>query len=250
MNKASEKYWEGVWSQQDFITKIDLEYYTSNLMHELYKNFFVIDSNKNICEIGCSMSQNLLYFHDYFGYKIAGFDYEEQSALKTDFIYKSMKYDADIYFRDFFDMSHFKEYDILTSFGVFEHFDNLNECIYHTRNYLKDNGMILTVIPNMKGIVGFMQKFLNDKVYKIHIPYSASEILNAHESAGYKTLFCDYYGLYQGGVVNISGIKNEELYRKLLAIPGKPLYYLYKIFNYRFDSKYYSPYIVYIGKKI
>ena len=249
MNKASEKYWESVWSQKEYISKIDLDYYTSSLLHNLYNKFFEYDSDKEICEIGCAMSNNLLYFQDHFGYKISGFDYEEQSVLKTDHIYKNMNYSADIYHRDFFKKADFKKYDILSSFGVFEHFENLNECLLHTRNYLHDNGMILTVIPNMKGIVGFLQKILNKDVYKIHIPYNATEILNAHETAGYQTLFCDYFGIYQGGVINTDGIKNENFFKKLIAIPGKPLYYTHKITNLRFDSKYNSPYIIYIGKK-
>ena len=158
-----------------------------------------------------------------------------------------MNYKANIFHRDFFSKEKIDKYDILTSFGVFEHFENIENSIAHTKHYLKDNGIILTVIPNMNGIVGLLQKLLNKPVYDIHIPYTREEIKNAHEKAGYHTLFCDYYGLYQAGVINLTGNRFENLLRKLLAIPGKPIYYLYKLAKIPFDSRYISPYIIYIG---
>lgn len=249
MDKAGQEYWESVWDTKQTIEKMDISYYTHKLLHSLYGKYLNFDKDKTICEIGCSMSQNLLYFHDNFGYQINGIDYDKKSALKTKIIYQNMGYESNIYHRDFFDNTHFPKYDILVSFGVFEHFENLDKSIKHTLNYINEGGTIITMIPNMNGIVGFLQKMLNKKVYDIHIPYTKEEILEAHEINGYKTLFCDYYGLYQGGVINISGVKYENIIRKILAIPGKPIYFINRLLNIRTDCKYISPYIIYIGKK-
>ena len=246
-DKAGRTYWKQVWSEKININEVDINYYTNNLMHKLYSKYLKKNKNKTICEIGCALSPYLLYFNKYFNYQICGFDYEKESVEKTEFIYQKMGYKANIYYHDFFNES-IEKYDILTSFGVFEHFKDLDKSIIHTKKYLKENGIILTVIPNMNGIVGFLQKTLNKKVYDIHIPYTKEDMFLSHERAGYKTLFCDYYGIYQGGVININNIKFENFFRKCLAIPGKPLYYLYKFTNYRFDNKYISPYIIYIGK--
>lgn len=245
---AGEKYWELVWAKQKVISKIDTNYYTNKLLHELYVQYFDKDSNKSILEVGCALSQNLLYFSDEFNYKINGIDYEKNAAVKTQEIYKEMGYNANISYRDFFDDSEFEKFDVVSSFGVFEHFDNLPQSIGQTKKYLKDNGMILTFIPNMNGIVGFLSKLLNKKVYDIHIPYTKNDIIFAHESAGYETLFCDYYGGYQGGVINVSGIKMETFIGKLLALPGKPIYYLNLLLNLNINGKIISPYTIYIGK--
>lgn len=250
MDKAGEIYWENIWKDKVVIDKINVDYYTNKLLHELYVRYFTYDEKRTNCEIGCAMSQNLLYFNDYYGYKIHGIDYEEKSALKTKEIYEEMGYSADILFKDFFIKDNDKKYDLLSSFGVFEHFEDLNASIKQTKRYLKKNGMILTVIPNMNGITGLLQKILNKDVYDVHIPYTKDNILSAHKANGYETLFCDYYGLYQGGVININGIKAENTIRKLLSIPGKPFYYFNKLLKIRLDSKLNSPYIIYIGKKI
>lgn len=226
-DKAGEDYWKEVWNQRETINKIDINYYTNKLLDILYKKYLTADKKKSICEIGCAMSQNLLYFNDYFGYQINGFDYEKISATKTQKIYKEMGYNANIYHHNFFDVNKTIQYDILCSFGVFEHFKNLDEAINFTKKYLKDQGIILTVIP-----------------------YTKNDILFAHENNGYRTLFCDYYGIYQSGVVNIDGINNEPIVRKILAIPGKVLYNLSQVFSLKLDSKFNSPYIIYIGQKL
>ena len=247
-DRAGSEYWNSVWTDKVVIHETDVNYYTNSLLHKLYKQFFKRDEEKSIVEIGCSLSANLLYFNKYYKYQINGFDYEKISALKTEEIYEKMGYKTNIYHRDFFSKEKSELYDIVSSFGVFEHFEHLDKSIEQTNHYLKEEGMILTVIPNMNGVVGFLQKLLNRKVYDVHIPYKREDILISHEKAGYETLFCDYYGLYQSGVVNVSGIKNESIIRKILAVPGKPLYFLSKLLHWDFSSKIISPYIIYIGK--
>jgi len=247
-DKTGRDYWNSIWNKKISINEIEINYYTNKIIHELYKKFFRYDRTKKIIEIGCALSANLLYFNKYFGYHINGFDYEVESVEKTREIYSRMGYDANIYHRDFFSDEETEKYDIVTSFGVFEHFEDINGSIAHTRHYLKDNGMILTVIPNMNGIVGLLQKLLNRPVYDVHIPYTKEEMKNAHENAGYKTLFCDYFGLYQAGVINLDGNKYDTMLRKVLAIPGKPIYYFNKITKIPLDSQAISPYIIYIGR--
>jgi len=246
-DRAGVSYWHDLWKDKE-ISKIDINYYTNNLLHKLFSKYLPKSNNIEICEIGCAMSSYLLYFNDYFHFKINGFDYDCESAKKTLNIYKNMGYDANIFCHNFFDIDNItKQYDILFSAGVFEHFENLNESILLTTHYIKKGGFIITLIPNMNGIIGFMQKVLNKKVYDIHIPYKKNDLLYAHEKAGYKTLFCNYYGVYQGGVVNIDKIRFENFIRKLIAIPGKPLNFISKFIS--IDSKYISPYVIYIGKK-
>ena len=247
-DKAGSAYWNSVWTDKIVIHETDIKYYTNSLLHKLYKQYFESDESKSIVEVGCALSANLLYFNRYYHYQMHGFDYEEVSALRTQDIYTKMGHKVDIYYRDFFSNDTPKTYDVISSFGVFEHFENLEKSIEHTKKYLKEEGVILTVIPNMNGIVGFFQKILNRAVYDVHIPYTKEDILSAHENAGYTTLFCDYYGLYQAGVINIHGVKNERIIRKVLAIPGKPLYNLSQLLHWDFSNKKISPYIIYIGK--
>ena len=249
VDKAGATYWKDVWTDKTLIHEVDISYYTHTLLHNLYSRFFKVNQNTEIVEIGCALSANLLYFNKYYGYQINGFDYEKSSVLKTADIYDYMGYKANIYHRDFFSIESSEKYDIVSSFGVFEHFKNLETSIEQTKHYLKQDGIILTVIPNMNGVVGFLQKSFNKKVYDVHISYTKEEVLSAHKNSQYETLFCDYYGTYQAGVINLEGIKHENLIKKLLAMPGKPLYYFGELLGLNWNSRFISPYIIYIGKR-
>lgn len=248
MDKAGVTYWQDVWDDKNTIIKIDLNYYTYHLLDELFLRFLPKDNSKTICEIGCAMSAYLLYFHERFGYKINGFDYDCQAAQKSAQIYHNMGYEANIFCQDLFEPYVGESFDILTSFGVFEHFENLQQSLVHTKKFLKKNGIIVTLIPNMRGIMGWLQKSLDRHVYDIHVPYMPIDLRSAHEQLGYETLFCDYYGTYQGGVVNVDNHPKKELLQKLFAIPGQPLYRIQQILGKRLDSKIISPYVIYIGK--
>ena len=248
MDRAGMEYWQDVWQSKELIAKIDLSYYTYRLLDELFKNYFPIDNTKSVCEIGCAMSPYLLYFHDRFGYTIHGFDYDCKAVEKTKRIYRSMGYEANIFCQDLFAPYEGESFDLLTSFGVFEHFEDLSSSLEHTKKFLKPGAFILTLIPNMRGVVGWLQKCFNPRVYNIHVPYTSHDLRMSHESVGYETLFCDYYGTYQGGVINIDNHSQKVLLQKLFALPGKPLYRLQKILGKRFDSKMISPYVIYIGK--
>jgi len=167
IDKAGREYWNKVWGEKIDVSKIDINYYTNNLLHQLFLKYLPKEKLR-ICEIGCAMSPYLLYFKDYFDYEIYGFDYDKEAVKKTLYIYNQYGYKANIFYRNFFSNDPFDKVDVLYSMGVFEHFSNLEESIKHTNLYLKDDGIIITIIPNMNGIVGLLQKYLIKK-YMIYI---------------------------------------------------------------------------------
>lgn len=75
-DKAGLGYWAKNWNQYLEISKIDINYYTNRLLHKIFTKYLNYNKEKDICEIGCAFSPYLLYFHDHFGYRINGFDYE------------------------------------------------------------------------------------------------------------------------------------------------------------------------------
>jgi len=247
-DKAGQEYWQEVWEYKDRIEPIDPSYYTYRKIDWLFRRYLPDGKGKSLMEIGAAFSSYLPYFHNRFGYWVWGIDYEKGSAWRTEEIYRSMGMDIPIMHRDFFSDAPIERSDIVTSFGVFEHFEHLDESIRHTRLYLNDGGIIVTVIPNMNGLVGWLQKHFAPAVYAVHIPYTASDLKAAHEAAGYETLFCDYFGTYQGGVVNLDGHPRAAFWQKVLAVPGKPMDWISRLLSRRLDSRLYSPYVIYIGR--
>lgn len=85
-------------------------------------------------------------------------------------------------------------FDLVMSYGVVEHFTDLDGVIAAIARFAKPEGAVFTLIPNVKGSIyqGLMKRW-NRKVYDAHVPYDATDLALAHEKAGLKIESCDYF---------------------------------------------------------
>src|ERR1700676_5305829 len=70
---------------------------------------------------------------------------------------------------------------------------------------------MVTVIPNMNGLVGRLQKWLAREVYDVHVPLDAKALRRAHEFAGLEILRCEYFCFLNFGVLNLNRIRQSFL---------------------------------------
>ncbi|MFZ4799530.1 MAG: class I SAM-dependent methyltransferase [Bacteroidia bacterium] len=69
---------------------------------------------------------------------------------------------------DFFSFETVKKYDIVFSYGFIEHFENTEDVIRRHINLLSKNGSLLIVLPNFRGINGWVQFLLDKENYLVH----------------------------------------------------------------------------------
>jgi PST family polysaccharide transporter len=86
-----------------------------------------------------------------------------------------------------------ESFDILTSFGVVEHFTDTAHCLEACSRFLRPGGVMMTVIPNLAGLNGAGTRFFSPETYAIHVPMSAKALRQAHEKAGLEVLECRYF---------------------------------------------------------
>ena len=77
-----------------------------------------------------------------------------------------------------------RQYDVVFSFGLVEHFDDTPGIVRRLARFARPGGAVLTLIPNMRGVVGTVQKALSREIYDIHVPLSAAALSEAHAAAG------------------------------------------------------------------
>lgn len=112
--------------------------------------------------------------------------------------------------------------------------------------------MIVTIIPNMTGLMGRLQELVNKPVYDLHMPMNLNELKGFHAQAGFMEIFSSYIGSVETEVVNYpadGGLK-ITLLRKLLKRLSKGAWSVFKLPNYHPESETFSPYIIFIGKRI
>jgi len=139
-----------------------------------------------LIEIGCGRSQLLPYFAQHFGLRVAGLDYSAVGCEKARRILERDGITGDIFCGDLWTFDAFPApgYDIVFSFGLVEHFEDTPAVIRRLARFARPGGAVLTLIPNMRGAVGALQKMLSRKIYDIHVPLSAADLARSHVEAG------------------------------------------------------------------
>jgi SAM-dependent methyltransferase len=93
-------------------------------------------------------------------------------------------------------------FDAVVSIGVIEHFEDTGSVLRAIGRFAKPSGVIVTMIPNMTGVVGRIQKLVNRAVYDIHVPLDERALIEAHRAAGLSLIDCNYLMSFNLAVVN------------------------------------------------
>jgi len=86
-----------------------------------------------------------------------------------------------------------QQFDILVSFSVVEHWENPSAALSAMSKLLRSKGRMITVIPNLNGLPGALQRVMDRAVYDIHVPLKQEELASAHRLAGLELERCDYF---------------------------------------------------------
>jgi ubiquinone/menaquinone biosynthesis C-methylase UbiE len=142
-------------------------------------------------------------------------------------------------------------FDLVMSFGVVEHFANLNVAIAASAAFCKPGGILYTLIPNMAGLNGWLVKFWNRSVYDMHIPHDLETFLAGHNVPDLEVLSCEYLGSTNFGVLSAclqqkKGL-NFWLYKQLTRL--SKIIWLFESKLFRLPAtRSFSPYIVSVSR--
>lgn len=263
-DKAGPDYWETVWSGMTVPRPIDpqsraLANHVNRRFHRLVLEVLgAADmTGRRLLEIGCGRSQWLPYFQQQFGFEIAGIDYSPIGCKQTESILAVAGVPGQVVYGDFFDpppdlLGHF---DVVWSMGVIEHFGNTGEAAAAFARFLRPGGVMITVIPNLHGTVGALQRFVNRSVYQVHVPLSAEDLARAHAEAGLLVQYSTCFLSTGFGVVN-PGFRSNPV-RQWLARAAVGLLARVSMAIWRLEAfglglpvgRLFSPYVVCVARR-
>ncbi len=170
----------------------------------LTRHLETFPSSSRLIELGCGGSTMLPYFHKKFGFEVAGLDYSEQGCELAGQICRQNGCSAQIVCADLFSApaEMRQAFDVVVSFGLAEHFADTAGCIRAFSSYLRNNGLMITTVPNMAGLVGKLQQFADRQVFETHMVLAAPDLCAGHREAGLTVLECGYLSFMNFGVVN------------------------------------------------
>jgi len=160
---TSKDYWNNYnnhYRTNKVLRLINLRSKKSLYYHELIKIIKpYIKQNSKIIEVGCVPGNLLIRISRSFSLEPYGVDYTQKGAEIARNNFKRNNFNPkNIIWADFFSKKFQKEnkekYDIVSSFGFIEHFDNAKKVIDSHLNILKKGGTLIISIPNLNLKIG------------------------------------------------------------------------------------------------
>lgn len=203
-------YWDDVWTRTDLPAPsspevLSLRNHGKNELHLFFaRHLLSVERPASCVEFGCAQSTWLPYFARVHGLSIAGMDYSALGCERARAILQREGIDGPIIERDLFEAPGAEDprYDAAVSFGVVEHFKDPAVALAAMSNHLKPGGLLLTIVPNMTGLTGALQRWADPEIFSVHTPLDADALQDAHARAGLEPIETVYVLPIGLGVVN------------------------------------------------
>ncbi len=186
---TTQEKWEAIWAD----IKLPIIARPGVDIQKILESLLPRNSERTFIEIGCAPGGWMAYFSKHFGYRVSGLEYVPAAGEITKRNMLLLAIDANVLTQDFFiyDLE-LAKYDVVFSAGFIEHFRDAAPVI--ERISMLTQRYVVTIVPNVFGVNGFISKKIRPRVYEEHTPIDVTMLNRLHTNAGLKTLFCDYVG--------------------------------------------------------
>ena len=227
VDKAGQHYWNEHWDtipHDSFRPESPLlrHYRDRAFANVISRALRGLPSNASVLEAGCADSSLLVYLGR-LGHKIIGVDY---SPVGCDLFRQraaAERVEAQVECCDIFSPPErlMGVADCVISSGLVEHFEDTAACVQALGAFVRPGGRILTIIPNMRGYVGLLQRLCAPSVYAVHVPLSVAELVTAHRG-GLSVVEFGHLLPAGFGVVNFHepGLSRAGFWTRRLAVSG------------------------------
>lgn len=172
--------------------------------HKIFTNFFTkylpYNPKYTCLEVGCIPGGLLINFHKVLGYKIFGVDYADRIGLfKKNMSINKIK-DYKVWKADILKFKPKQKFDVVSSFGLVEHFTDPSPYILKMASLVKKGGYYIIELPNFRYLQYIIHYLSNKELFKTHnLKFMDAHRLErlAHQVTGMKTIYTGYYGIIQ-----------------------------------------------------
>jgi 2-polyprenyl-3-methyl-5-hydroxy-6-metoxy-1,4-benzoquinol methylase len=216
---TNQNDWTDTWSNVNKgALKFNYRHSSFADLDSLFRRHLPTDDSSRFLEIGCCPGTYLRYFHDQFGYQPSGIDYLEAGCRETRSRCEADGLEADIIHADMFDFTCDEKHppwDVVASFGVIEHFDDIMPCLNRHIDLIRPGGYLVLVLPNHAGLNGSILRVVDKKRYKMHNLMSWNDLRNGLDAT-------NRVQILEGGHYSRIGFLNAGLYQKARSLGKLP----------------------------
>ncbi|MGQ3012701.1 MAG: methyltransferase domain-containing protein [Flavobacteriales bacterium] len=245
---TSREFWLDYWKQKmdrGEITRIEDAYLFSDVLIRNAQR----SPDSSVLEIGGFPGVFALFLKRKAHVKAAIFDYIIHREFLQEFLKKNGfgNEDLDLYEGDVFQYVPEKQYGMVFSVGLIEHFEDTAGIIGKHLPFCLPGGRILILLPNFTGINGWMNKTFDPENYNIHNIRSMDPGLleRSARNLGLENVRVYYHGRFGLWLENYAG---QSVFAKAFF---KTIWFCGKVLTrvIPFESRFLSPYIILEGDK-
>ncbi|MVN20003.1 class I SAM-dependent methyltransferase [Mucilaginibacter arboris] len=237
-----KKYWE---SKKDLAVAIKPDY----TFHKLLKKLVKKNNIRTAIELGGFPGYYAIYLNKYEGIETTLFDYYVHTGILVDVLAANdlSEKSIGVIEGDLFKYKALKQYDLVLSCGLIEHFEDTKDIIQRHLPFLKPGGTLFITLPNFLGINGWVQRNFDPENYSKHNVKSMELDLLAYvcHQLNLKDVELNHYGKFS---VWLENGQTKSVAAKILT---KTIWLAGKLFTriVPVESKLLSPYIVLTARK-
>ena len=225
--------------------------------HRFFSHLFAslgIRAGDALLEAGCGGSVFLPYFVSEYGLAAEGLDNSAEGCELSAAIARCSGFLTPIHFGNVLHpaASLLGRYRAVFSLGLAEHFTPTTSIISALSALLQPSGWLITVVPNMHGIVGKLQKLVDPAVYAVHHPLSPAELADAHRACDLSVLDARHLMTVNFSVVNFNGPGSRvspDIGLRLASWTSKAIWTLERAGLPEFPNGWTSPYVVVVAQR-
>jgi SAM-dependent methyltransferase/predicted O-methyltransferase YrrM len=168
------------------------------LFSSIFERYLPTNKSFTCAEIGAYPGGNLCYLAKRFQYKPVAVEFSDHTGNIKSLLEFNGITDYDIINKDFFSITD-KQYDVVTSFGFVDHFENYYNAIKKHFDLLKPGGYLVISVPRFDGFQGalfelvFESKIFNDMIAAHNLKITdINELKHTVSQFTDSILYCDY----------------------------------------------------------
>ena len=196
--KSSKEMWEAMHESSASSTSYPQpERFRGNFdLVDRFRRFIPDGRGRRLLEMGCGGSKWLPWFAREMGYDVEGVDYSPRGCVNARKGLDAANVTGTVHCVDFLQLGpEFDgKYDVVTSFGVIEHFERPTAVLQMFARCLRREGLLLTFVPNIAGLYGELIKWFDRALYDTHVLFDLRQLASFHEEAGLEIVHAAYTG--------------------------------------------------------
>jgi SAM-dependent methyltransferase len=219
---TDKAFWTNYWeSKTDIIEKIP----KNHTFHHQLETIIASQNTESAIELGGFPGYYAVFLKKYFNLNVTLLDYFIHPPIIGALLKENVLNETDITLieSDLFNYQPEKQYDLVLSCGLIEHFNDTADIINKHIRFLKPGGTLLITLPNFKSVNGWLQKNFDFEHYNKHNICSMD--INLLEDICKKFNLTDIRVNYYGRVSVL--VENEQqkpigvrFFKKLVLVAG------------------------------